>query len=59
MGAAAATGTFTGSVWTLLWPIGLAVAAIGGLVLVIKHLVEEYNKDADAAKEATKQTEKL
>lgn len=59
MGAAAATGTFTGSIWTLLWPIGLAVAAIGGLVLIIKHLVEEYNKDADAAKEAVKQTEKL
>jgi hypothetical protein len=42
-----------------LLPLASVLIAVGALAFAIKHLIEEYNKDADAAKEATKQTEKL
>jgi hypothetical protein len=42
MGAAAATGTFAGSVWTLLWPIGLALLAIGALIGVVMGLISVF-----------------
>jgi hypothetical protein len=42
MGAAAATGTFAGTLWTLLWPIGLALIAIGLLVAAVVGLIAAF-----------------
>ena len=64
MGAAAATGTFSATLWTLLWPIGLVMLAIGALVAAIAGVVKvfqmvqaaspegQFKAAAQAAKEA-------
>jgi hypothetical protein len=59
MGAAAATGTFSASLWTLLWPIGLVVAAIAGLILIIKGLSDAYRADDLAAERSADAAKKL
>ena len=58
-GAAAGTMSFAAALWTLLWPIGLAIVAIGALVAVIALTVKAYNKDAIAAKKAAAAAEEL
>lgn len=40
--ASAATGTLSASLWTLLWPIGLVMAAIAALVLVVGGLIKLF-----------------
>lgn len=66
MGAAAATGAFSASLWTLLWPLGLVVAAIGAVIGVCYLLVKgieaidnAYNKDSVAAEKAAETAQKL
>ena len=53
--AAAATpsvAALSATVWSLLWPILLVVAALAVLAVGIYAVVKAYNSDADAAKEA-------
>lgn len=40
--AAAGTATFATALWTLLWPIGLVMAAIAALVLVVGGLIKLF-----------------
>lgn len=53
--AADSTAKFGTKLWATLWPIGLVVAAIAGLVAIVYGLVKAYNADADAAEKANKQ----
>jgi hypothetical protein len=50
--AGTATAGFGATLWTVLWPIGLVIAAIGALVGVISLLANAYNADANASKKA-------
>jgi hypothetical protein len=54
-----ATIGFGAALWTVLWPIGLVIAAIGALVAIVALLVKAYNADADAAKSAQEQVNNL
>lgn len=47
--ATGANGALTASIWALLLPLGIAAAAIGGVVLVLYALVKA-GKEAEAAK---------
>ena len=51
--ATGATVGFGTALWTVLWPIGLVIAAIALLTAGIIALVDAYNKDAQMAEEAT------
>lgn len=54
----AATGATVGfgtALWTVLWPIGLVIAAVALLTAGIMALVNAYNKDSQMAEEATTQ----
>lgn len=64
--AAGGTTTLAGAIYTLLWPIGLVMAAIAaiiaviaGFVAAIKAVIKEHEKEAQAAKDAAKATEDL
>ena len=64
--AAGGTTTLAGAIYTLLWPIGLVMAAIAAIVAVIagfvaaiKAVIKEHEKEAQAAKDAAKATEDL
>ena len=57
--AAGATASFGTVLYTVLWPIGLVIAAIAGLVAIIALLVKAWNADADAAKAAQRQVADL
>lgn len=66
MVASGATTTLAGAIYTLLWPIGLVMAAIAAIIGVIaifvasiKAIIKEQNKEAIAAQEAAKATETL
>ena len=54
-----ATIGFGAALWTVLWPIGLVMAAIAALVAVVVLLVNAYNEDANAAKAAQEQVKGL
>jgi hypothetical protein len=53
--AAGATASFGTVLYTVIWPIGLVIAAIAALVAIVYVLVKAWNKDAEAAKAAQKQ----
>lgn len=57
--ASGGVGTLAVSVWSLVWPVLLVVAAIAALAAGIYALVKAYNADADAAKEAKQSVEEL
>jgi hypothetical protein len=56
--AAAATGTFTTALFTLLWPILAVVGAIALLVSGLKLANSIYNADAKAAEKAGEAAQK-
>ena len=53
------TYSFGTALYTVLWPLGLILAAIAAVVGIIYALVKAYNADADAAKEAAETAEEL
>lgn len=57
--ASAATGTLSASLWTLLWPIGLVIAAIAALVAIIWALSNSLNAEEKSAKAAEQTLESL
>lgn len=57
--ATAATGSLSASLWTLLWPIGLVMAAIAALVAIIWVLSNSLNAEEKSAKAAEQTLESL
>ena len=55
----AANGSLAVSMWTVLWPIGLVIAAIAGLVVVAKLVSDAINADAIAAEKAAETAQEL
>ena len=58
--ASAATGTLSASLWTLLWPIGLVIAAITTLVLIVGGLNELFKSfdEEEKLKKLEEETQK-
>ena len=54
-----ATIGFGAALWTVLWPIGLVMAAIAGLVVVAKLVSDAINADAIAAEKAAETAQEL
>lgn len=62
--AAATTATvaskgFFATLWAGVWPIAAVIAAIAGIGLIIKTVIDKYNEAANAAKEAQDQADQL
>lgn len=55
----AATGALSASLWTLLWPIGLVIAAIAALVAIIWALSNSLNAEENSTKAAEQTLESL
>lgn len=58
--ASAATGTLSASLWTLLWPIGLVIAAIAALVLIVGNLTKLFKSfdEEEKLKKLEEETQK-
>lgn len=55
--ATGATVSFTTALYTLLWPIGLAIVAIGLLVAAVAGLIALFNQPTEAEKNLEEATE--
>ena len=58
--ASAATGTLSASLWTLLWPIGLVIAAITALVFIVGGLTKLFKSidEEEKLKKLEEETQK-